>query len=341
MTLLRNTALLAGTFGLLAAPAGAESVKEFYTGKQMTIVVGNAEGGTYDYYGRLGAMIMEKFLPGNPKVVMQYMPGAGGTKAANYMAQIAPKDGSVLSSMHASAVQAQLLRPTGIRYDSSKFLYIGQFTPLTSALGVWHTAPATDVAGAKEKQVVMGATGKGSYQYQLPALMNELLGTKFKLIPGYKGIRSQNLAIERGEIHGRGGTIVSWVVSRPDWIKEGKIKFLVQVGSKRDKAFPDVPLATELTDNPDEKKMFQLLSSGSILGRLLIGTPDTPADRAAALRAAFDKGVKDPEVQADAKKRKLTLDPATGPELAALVDDIVATPKPTVDKVVKLLGLKR
>jgi tripartite-type tricarboxylate transporter receptor subunit TctC len=104
MTLIRNTALLTSAIGLLAAPAGADPVEEFYKGKQMTIVVGNAEGGTYDYYGRLGAMIMEKFLPGNPKVVMQYMPGAGGTKAANYMAQIAPKDGSVLSSMHASAV---------------------------------------------------------------------------------------------------------------------------------------------------------------------------------------------------------------------------------------------
>jgi tripartite-type tricarboxylate transporter receptor subunit TctC len=332
---------LAATGAASAGPAIADPVADFYKTNTVTVVLPIGPGGTYDFYGRLGAAIMEKHLPGKPKVITQLMTGAGGAKATNYMASVAPKNGTFLISQHASAPQNQVLAATGIRYDLSKFLMIGQFLPLNSSLTVWKpTSPALTIEDAKKKQVILGSTGRGSYQYQLPVLLNALIGTKFKIVLGYKSVSEENLAMERGEIHGRGGTTVSWAITQPSWIREDKIAHLIQVGAKRAVGFENVPLATELVTSQEAKQALTLVSGGALMGRSLAGTPGIPADRAKALRAAFDKGIKDTEIIAKAKDWKLDLEPVSGAELEKTVADILSTPPEVVKKVKQLLGSK-
>jgi tripartite-type tricarboxylate transporter receptor subunit TctC len=337
-----RSAFLAAGFALVACPdvARADSVAEFYKGKTMTMVVPIGPGGTYDFYGRLGARIMEKHLPGNPNVITQLMTGAGGAVAAAFLDNIAAKDGTVLLSMHASSPQNQVLGVTGGRYDLRKFLMIGQFVPLNSSLTVWReTSPALTIQDAMKHEVVLGSTGAGSYQYQLPALMNALLGTKFKIILGFKSVSEENVAMERGEIHGRGGTIISWAITEPHWVKDNKIAHLVQIGAKRAKGFENVPLVQDLTTNPDHKKAFMLVGASSELGRSLVGTPGIPADRANAIRVAFDKGMRDPEILELAKKWKLDVDPVSGADMQKTVTEILDTPQPVVDLVKKALNI--
>jgi len=345
MTTTSKASLLAATALIAVTAAGgaarADAVADFYKGKTVTVILPIGPGGTYDFYGRLGAKIMEKYLPGKPNVITQLMTGAGGAKASNYIGTAAPKDGTALLSMHASAAQNQVLGVTGVRYDVTKMLMIGLFAPINSSLTVLNTAPAKTLQEAMQKEVVLGSTGKGSYQYQLPALLNELVGTKFKIVLGYKSVSEENLAMERGEIHGRGGTVESWAITKPEWVRENKLVHLVQVGGKRAKGFESVPLATDFAKTEEHKQMLNLVSSGSLLGRSLASTPGIPADRAKALRDAFDKGVKDPEILAFATQQKLYLDPAPGAELEAVVKKIVATPKPVVEKIKKLLDIKQ
>jgi tripartite-type tricarboxylate transporter receptor subunit TctC len=321
--------------------AAADPVADFYKGKTITILVPIGPGGTYDLYGRLGAEIMQRHLPGKPTVITQLMTGGGGAVSTNYLANRAPKDGTALISLHGSAPQNQVLGVTGISYDLNQFLMVGQFAPLNSSLTVMRaTSPATTIEEAKKHEVVLGSTGQGSYQYHLPILLNKLIGTKFKVVLGYRGIPEQNLAMERGEIMGRGGTLVSWAVTEAHWVRDNKIAHLVQVGAKRAKGFENVPMATELVSDPNHKLAFDLVSAGSLMGRSLAGSPGIPADRAKALRDAFDKGMKDPEILAKAAEWKLDLEPASGAALEALVKRILSTPKPVVDMVKEAIETK-
>ncbi|MBX9775329.1 MAG: hypothetical protein K2Y71_13090 [Xanthobacteraceae bacterium] len=341
--MMRPSAWLAAGLALAAwlDVARADPVAAFYKGKTVTVVVPIGPGGTYDFYGRLGARIMEKHLPGNPNVIVQLMTGAGGALAAAYLDKVAAKDGTALLSMHASSPQNQVLGVTGDQYDLRRFLMVGQFVPLNSSLTVWReTSPALTIQDAMQKEVVLGSTGAGSYQYQLPALMNVLLGTRFKVILGFKSVSEENVAMERGEIHGRGGTLISWAITEPHWVKENKIAHLVQIGDKPAKGFESVPLVQDLTANPDHKKAFMLVGASSQLGRSLVGTPGIPKERADALRAAFEKGMKDPEILAQAKKWKLDLDPIPGEAMQKTVTEILDTPKPVVELVRKALNIK-
>lgn len=344
---MQSRALVRAACGVVAAglavPASAvaDPVADFYSRNQITVIIPIGPGGTYDFYGRLGAAIMEKHLPGKPKVITQLMTGAGGAKASNYMATVAPKNGTYLLSLHASSPQNQVLGVTGIRYDLAKFLAIGQFLPINSSLTVWRpTSPALNIEDAKKKEVILGSTGRGSYQYQLPALLNAMVGTKFKIVVGYKSVSEQNLAMEQGEIHGRGGTTVSWAITKPEWVRENKIAHLVQIGTKRARGFEDVPLATDLVKTQAEKQALNLVSGGALMGRSLVGTPGIPGDRAKALRAAFDAGIKDPEILAKAKEWKLDLDPSSGEELEKIIGGILSTPPEAVQRVKTLLNIK-
>ena len=319
--------------------ADANPVADFYKGKTVTILVPIGPGGTYDLYGRLGAEILQKHLPGKPTVITQLMTGGGGAVSTNYLANRSPKDGTALISLHGSAPQNQVLGVTGVSYDLAQFLMVGQFSPLNSSLTVMRaTSPAHSIGEAKKKEVVLGSTGQGSYQYHLPILLNQLIGTKFKVVLGYRGIPEQNLAMERGEIMGRGGTIVSWAVTEANWVRDDKIVHLVQVGAKRAKGFENVPMATELVTDPNHKLALDLVSAGSLMGRSLAASPGIPPDRAKALRDAFDAGIKDPDIIAKANDWKLVVAPASGAELEAIVKRILATPKPVVDMVKKAIG---
>ena len=194
-----------------AAAANAQSVEEFYRSKTISIVTA-ASGSTYDIYSRLLARHMGRYLPGNPTIIVKNMPGAGGIRATNFLAGKAPKDGTYLGIQNQTLPIAQILRPKKVRFNMADFIWIGRITDLTSTITVWSKAPATTIEEVKKRGVVVGATGKGSGTYQIPTMLNVVSGTKFKVILGYKGIKGVDLAMKKGEVQGRYGSLLSWQV---------------------------------------------------------------------------------------------------------------------------------
>lgn len=336
----RASAIAAAALVVGAPAVLADSIADFYKGKQITLVIPAGPGGSYGMYGQLGKAALEKFLPGKPTVVLQFMPGSGGAKATNYIATAAAQDGSVLYNAEGAASQTQLLKPAAIRYDMATFRYIGQYSPAPSIISVWASAPATSIEGAKKAEVVLGATGKGSQQYQVPALLNALVGTKFKIITGYKGSRGLFHAIENKEVHGGLASTVSWSTIRPEWMPEGKVVPIFQTGAKAAKGFEKVPLVEDVSKDAEVRQMLRLTTSAAVMGRSMSATPGIPADRLAAIRAAFRQGMEDPEIGKLAAKLKLPIDYSSGEDLEKQVREILATPKPVVEKLKMILSIK-
>jgi tripartite-type tricarboxylate transporter receptor subunit TctC len=333
---------LAGTLaGAMALAAAAQAdVADFYKGKQVTLNVGAGEGGGFGLYARILSKHFGKHVPGNPTIVVQHMQGGGGVKAANFMYNVAPQDGSVIHAPVSSIVEDQMLRPKSVRFDGSKFHWIGSTADLPTEFGVWNTAPAQTLDAMKTTQVVIGAPSGYSFLYRMPKLMNELLGTKFKIIIGYKGSRDVDLAMERGEVQGRAVGWSSAVARTAKWYKEGKVKSIVQYGPKPvpELTAAGVPRMIDLVKSPEEKKIVSFLYSFMLIGRAALAPPGVPKDRVAALIAAFEKTQADPEFKAELAKRKLPQNPSTAKEIQDFVNDMVATPKTLVAKISKLVA---
>lgn len=323
----------------VASSATAQSAAEFYKGKRVTLVIPAGAGGSYGRYGQLGKAALEKFMPG-VTIVMQYMPGSGGVKATNYIARAAPRDGTVILNIPGTAAQTQLFRPGKVHFDVTEIPFIGQYTPLPSIISVWHDAPARSIEEAKKKVVMLGATGVGSQQYQIPTLLNALIGTKFKVISGYKGSRRIFHAIERKEVQGGLASTVSWATIKPGWVEQKKVIPIFQMGRKASKGFEGVPLIEDVTTNPEHRRMLRAMSTGGPMGRSMAAAPGTPKDRLQYLRDAFKKGMHDPEMLALAKKLLLPVNYTSGEELGRMAREIMATPKPIVDKLKKILSIK-
>lgn len=320
--------------------AGADAISDFYKGRQLTIIVGSGAGGGFGLNGRLIGNHLGKHIPGHPTVVVQFMRGGGGTKAANYVYNVSPKDGSVISMPISSIVENQLLRPKGVRFDGAKFYWLGSITSLSSVLSVWHTAPIKTLNEAKKTEAIIGATNPNSSWYRMVKLMNVLIGTKFKLVTGFKGSKGVDLAMERGEIHGRALVWASTKVHHADWLKEHKLIHLVQVGPYALSDLPNVPRFIDLVSTEKEKTMVRFLHLTGLIGRALHTPPNVPADRVNALRRAFDATVKDPAFLADFKKRKLPVGPTKGEDLQAFIERVIATPKSTIDELKMALKAK-
>jgi tripartite-type tricarboxylate transporter receptor subunit TctC len=315
-----------------ASTATADSVSDFYTGKQITLIVGSGSGGGFGLNGRLIGNHLGKHIPGNPTVVMQFMRGGGGTKAANFVYNVSPKNGAVVSMPISSIVENQLLRPKGVRFDGAKFNWLGSITSLGSVLSVWHTAPIKSIDDAKKTQVIIGATNPNSSWYRMVKLMNPLLGTKFKIITGYKGSKGVDLAMERGEVAGRALIWASTKARRGHWLKANKLVQLVQVGPYPLPDLPGLPRFIDLVQGEKAKTMVRFLHLTAIIGRALHAPPGVPKDRVTALRRAFDATVKDSAFLADFKKRKLPVGPTKGEDLQAFIKKVIATPRSTVDE---------
>jgi tripartite-type tricarboxylate transporter receptor subunit TctC len=308
------------------AALSQQSVEDFYRGKKIDLIIGYSPGGTYDLYARLVARHLGNYLPGKPVIVPRNMPGAGSRAAANWVYNIAPKDGTVLATADQSLSLQQAVGDKRITFDTRKFIYIGNPNIENNTTATWYTSGIKTLEDAKKREVTMGATG-GSTSSQYPKAMNALLGTKFKIILGYPGGNDINLAMERGEVDGRGSNSwTSWKTTRPDWIAEKKINILVQIGLKKAPDLPDVPLLMDLGKNDEDRQLLRLLSASTNVGRPVFTTPDVPAERVAALRKAFDTMVHDPAFLAEAKREKFDVDPASGEELQKIVAEIVAAP---------------
>jgi tripartite-type tricarboxylate transporter receptor subunit TctC len=325
---------------LVVQPGAAwsqQSVEDFYRGKKIDLIIGYSSGGTYDLYARLVARSLGNYIPGKPLIVPRNMPGAGSRAAATWVANVAPKDGTVLATADQSLALEQAAGDKRIKFDTRKFIFIGNPNVENNTTAVWAASGIKTVDDAKKREVTMGATG-GSTSSQYPKAMNALLGTKFRIILGYPGGNDINLAMERGEVDGRGSNSwASWKKTRPDWIAQKKINILVQIGLKKAADLPDVPLLMDLAANDDDRRLLRLLSASTNIGRPIFTAPGVPADRVAALRKAFDTMVHDPAFIAEAKREKFDVEPNSGEELNKLVAEIVGIPAPQAERLKKII----
>lgn len=326
----------------LAAPqAQADTVADFYKGKSINLIISTGVGGGLDLNARVVARHWTRHIPGNPTFVPRNMPGAGSLRATSYLYNQAAKDGTSVGTMIPSFVLNQRLGGKGVDYDSTKFHWIGSSNTSNSTLYIWHTHGIKTMADATKKEVVMGATGAGSYTVLYPVILNNLLGTKFKVIMGYRSATQVNMAMERGEVQGRAGNNFNSLLARDaQWVKDKKLDILVQIGAKRDPDFKDVPLLTDFAKDKASREVLQIFSDEVELGRPFLTTPGVPAERVAALRASFDATMKDAKLLEDAKKSGLDIMPTTGPELQRLVGGIINASDDLVNRVKAALDLK-
>lgn len=327
MTRRGTLAALMGALILVASPpARADAVADFYRGKTVNVLIGVAPGGEYDLHARLVARYIGKYIPGNPTVVAQNMTGAGGLRMANYLYEVAPKDGTAIGMLANTFPAMQAVGIGAIQFDAAKFNWIGSISPTVETMAAWKTAGVATIEEARAKEVVAGATGRGAITYMLPAMLNEILGTKFKIVTGYPGGNDVNLAMERGEVGARNNTWSSWKVTKPDWLRNKDIVILVQAGPKA-KDLPGVPSVEDLVKTEDERQLVNLVVSGTRLGRPLATTPGVPLERVEALRAAFDAVVKDPAFLKEAEAANIEVDPVRGQDMQRLVEQVLATPR--------------
>lgn len=330
---------LAAILGLgFAQPvcAQANPVAEFYRGKTVQLIIGTVVGGEYDLHARLIGRFIGKHIPGNPTIVPQNMLGGGGIVMANFLYAVPPKDGTTLGVINNGYPAAQAMGEPAIQLDTSKLYWIGTLSPTSETIALWRTTGVKTVKEAMEKEVVIGSSGKGSITYTFPRLMNELIGTRFKIVSGYRGGNDINQAIERGEVGGRENTWSSWKSTKPHWLKSGDITVIVQ-GGETAKDLPGVPNVEDLARNAEDKQVMQLIFAGSRLGRPVVTTPGVPAERVKALRDAFDATMKDPEFLAACAQANVEVDPIPGTELQAMVDRILAASKPVAARAKALL----
>jgi tripartite-type tricarboxylate transporter receptor subunit TctC len=325
--------MLLSVFG--SSAANADAVSDFYKGKQIRMVIRTTVGGDYDQYSRLFARFLGKHIPGNPTIFPVNMPGGGGITAANYMAQVAPRDGTVIGivSQGLAADQAMGMSPQ-LKADLREFNWIANIVHSNQLLVVWHTSPTKTLEDAKRRVTTIGTTGAGSASVQYPAFHNNVLGTKFKIVFGYPGGQHIDLAMERGEVEGRGTNPYSgWMASKPTWIPQKLIIPLIQAGVEKEPALPEVPLITEQPVKPEDKPLLQFMANASTVGRPLATTPGVPAERVAALRAAFLATVKDPEFIAAAAHENLEISPMTGEKTAEVIFGLLNAPHDVRERV--------
>jgi tripartite-type tricarboxylate transporter receptor subunit TctC len=340
MRLLRT--LRRGTlFGLLlifalAAPAigvRAASVEDFYRGKSVDMIIASEVGGGYDVYARLVATFLEKHMPGHPHFVPKQMVGAGGMIATNYLANVAAKDGSVIAQVQNTIPFQPLLAPKGVRFDAVKLGYIGSANSETSVAFVWHTSSVKNFAQLQQHETLMAGVNR-SISAQYAQAMNELAGAKIKIITGYAGATQSMLAVERGEVDGYPAIFWSTLkATKPDWLKQNSIRILVQMALKKNPELPDVPLIFDYIKNDTDRRVAELLLAPLLGGRPFIAPPGIPAERLAALRAAFTATMHDPDFLAEAAKHALEIQYVSGEELAAIVTKAAQSPPEIVDHV--------
>jgi tripartite-type tricarboxylate transporter receptor subunit TctC len=266
------------------------------------------------------------------------MPGGGSRTAVAWIYTAAPRDGTILATADQSLSVEQAMGDKQLRVDTRELIYIGNPMADNNTTVTWYTSPVKTIDDAKRIEVPVGATG-GSTSSQYPKAMNALLGTKFRIILGYPGGNDINLAMERGEVAGRGSNSWgAWKSTRPEWVRDKKINVLVQIGLRKASDLPDVPLMMDLARNDADRAVLKLLSASTTIGRPVFTTPGVPEERVAALRGAFDKMVKDPAFLEVAKKENLDIEPVAGEELQRIVADIVATPKPIADRLQEIIG---
>jgi tripartite-type tricarboxylate transporter receptor subunit TctC len=323
---------LAMTFAL--APAHAEDVASFYRGKQIRFIVGSAPGGTYDLLARIVARHIGAHVPGNPSIIVQNQPTAGGLLMVNQLYTLGPNDGTAVGVPLNGIPAAPLLQPSAARFAAAKLIWLGSTHSEPYVAYVWHTAPVQSLDELTTKPLVVGATTPGTTMNDFPALTNAILGTKFKIVPGYASTPQMNEALERGEVEGVAG--FGWFALNaqvPQWVPDKKIKIIAQFGLTRSRILPDVPLMLDLAKSQADRQALAMLFGRTEYGRPYFLPPGVPAERVEALRRAFDATMKDAGFMAEASKIGFAVDPLTGEQVQALVAALADTPSEVVARV--------
>jgi len=322
---------------LATQSARSAGVEEFYRGKTVSLLIGYSVGGGYDAYGRLLARHFGKHLPGNPNVVPQNMSGAGSLKAANYLYSVAPKDGSVIGTFSRSQGIAPLLDKA--EFDSTKFTWLGSVTDEVSLCVTRHDAPVKTFNELLVTPATFGSEGAGADPNIFALLYRNVFGAKIKIVTGYPGTNEIQLATERGEVDGLCGLSWSTLKGRyPHWLTGKKANILVQAGIKKQPELPDVPSASELAKQPDQRQILKLMLIGQAMARPFAAPPGIPADRRAALIAAFERTTKDPDFLAEAEKLNFEVNPVSADRLDALLAEAYAMPKDVIGKAAKAMS---
>ena len=309
-------------------PAKAQDPAAFYRNKTIELYIGYSVGGGYYQYARLVALFMGKYLPGNPRIVAKNMPGAGSLKLANWLYVVAPKDGTAFGTIGRGIAMEPLLGGEGVQFDAQKFTWLGSANDEVSICVAWQNSGINTFEDLYTKELVVGGTGSGADTDVFPFVVNKVFGTKFKVISGYPGGNDITLAMERGEVKGRCGWSWSSVkATHPTWVKDGKVKVLVQMSLSKHPDLPDVPLLTELAKTEEQRQVLRLIFSRQVMGRPFLAPPGLPADRADALRTAFMDTMKDPEFLHAADRAALEITPVSGADIEALVRQVYATPR--------------
>lgn len=324
----RAAALGAIVLAASALPTSAQSPADFYAGKSITLVISTGSGGGLDASARLVSRHMGRHISGNPTIVPKNMPGAGHIVAANHVYSVAPKDGTTIATILPSIVGFQKLDGKGAQFDAANFPWLGASDVDNQNLYVWHTSGVTTIEGARQKEILMGGTGAGSYTVLWPILMNNLLGTKFKIVSGYKSTREIHLAMERGEVAGRAGNFFSSLKSQSgEWLTDKKINILVQFGTERDPEFKDIPLLLDFAKSDEQRAIFTFLSGQVGMGKPFLTTPGIPADRLSILRTAFEATTRDDAYLAEANQLNIGVHAASHEKIAAIAKQILETPE--------------
>lgn len=323
---------------LASAFAKAQPPADYYKGRALDLIVGFPPGGGYDLFARPVSRHLGRHIAPGASVVIRYMPGAGSMLASNHVFTVAPKDGSVLAIVSPTMPLDARLNPAAARFEASKFNWIGRISPGHNVAFVWHTAPVRTVADAMTTEVTFAGTGVGSNIVIYPTVTNNVLGTKFKMILGYKGSADAMLAMERGEVQGHSTSFEIVKTAHGSWIETGKVRFLLQYGATRHPAMPEVPTVIELARNDDERSILSAVMTAVEIGRAVLAPPGIPVDRLDTLRRAFDRMMTDPEFAADLKQVSMEILPATGEALGRVVEGIDRMPPDLIAKVKGVYG---
>jgi tripartite-type tricarboxylate transporter receptor subunit TctC len=338
--------LLIGLLMVGVLSAGAQAQTPFYQGKTITVVVGTKAGDVYDLYPRLLAEFMPKYIPGNPNMIIQNVPGAASLIAANQVYNVAKPDGLTIGAIYPALYFEQLIKRPEVKFDWNKFGWIGSTVTSNHLMYMRGDTPYKTIEDVRKASTApkCGATGVTSTGYYMPKLMEETIGTKFDIVSGYVSGQDIDLAVERGELQCRAFTITAFFAREPfiSWRKRNFVNVLIQTGNKRDARLKDTPTIYEFMDkyktSESGRSLAKLVLAAGDFGRPLVTPPGVPADRVKILRDAFNKSVNDPALLAEAEKRRLEMDPGTGEELEALGKEVMAASPEVIERMRKLLG---
>jgi tripartite-type tricarboxylate transporter receptor subunit TctC len=328
---------------MIGAAAAEDSVEQFYRGKSINIFIGSSAGGGYDSYARLLARHIGKYIPGNPTIVPQNMSGAGGNKAAGYVYSVAPKDGTAIGAIFPGSILQPLIGDAAIQHDPAKLIYVGSANSDVYTCVARTDAAVQTFADVLKKEMIVGASNEGGTTRDLPAMSDNVLGAKFRIVTGYAGTNEIALALERNEVQGLCGFgYTSLLTLRPNWVPDGTVRILVQENVKGSPLLNKmgVPRTIDFAKSDEDRQIIELVYSQGVFGRPYILPPGVPADRVAALRKAFMAALTEPDLLAEAKRMKLDIEPLSGEDVQTMVAKLFATPPNVIERAKRSLIYK-